>query len=378
MKFVHLSDLHIGKKVNEFSMLQDQEYILQKILDIVKSENPDAVLIAGDIYDKFIPSAEAVTLFDDFLFSLSETGTEIFIISGNHDSAERVAFASRILCKSKVHFSPVYNGVVTPITLKDEFGAVHFYLLPFIKPANVRKCFPDMEIASYNDAVKAAVDAMQVDEKERNVLITHQFVTGAVCCASEEISVGGTDNVDAEAFDSFDYVALGHIHSPQKVGRDTVRYCGTPLKYSFSEVHHKKSVTIAELGEKGNINLRFIPLAPLRDIVEIKGNYEMLISKQYYEKLNTNDYYHITLTDDEEVVYAISKLRTVYPNIMKLDYDNKRTQSAAHVEITEGAENKSPFSLLDELYEMQNGEKMTQEQAEFAKSLIQQIWEENV
>ena len=328
MKLIHLSDLHIGKRVNEFSMIEDQKYILRVILNIIDDEKPDGVLIAGDIYDKSVPSAEAVQLLDDFLCRLAERKLPAYIISGNHDSAERLSFGGRLMDMSGIHLSPVYNGTVVPLSLCDEHGRVNIYMLPFLKPVNVKRFFPDAEIESYTDAVRAAVDSMGIDESERNILVTHQFVTGASRSESEELSVGGSDNVDVSAFDGFDYVALGHIHGPQKMSRETVRYCGTPLKYSFSEANHKKSVTVVELGKKGKIEIRTVPLVPKRDLREIKGKYEEIVLKESYEGTNTDDYMHITLTDEEDIPDVMNRLRVIYPNIMKLDYDNKRTRNS--------------------------------------------------
>ncbi len=255
MKLIHLSDLHIGKSVNGFSMANDQRYILRQILNIIADEQADGVMIAGDVYDKSIPSGEAVTVFDDFLTELCRMNIPVFIISGNHDSAERLSFGGDILAQSGVHISPVIhsdeNGkmqALKKITMSDENGGLNIYLLPFIKPVYIRKYFEDVTINDTNDAVKAVIDALDVDENERNVLIAHQFVTGASTCESEEVSVGGSDNVDSSVFDKFDYVALGHIHTPQKIGRDAVRYCGSPLKYSFSECGRDKTVTVVELG----------------------------------------------------------------------------------------------------------------------------------
>ena len=382
MKFIHLSDLHLGKRVNEFSMLEDQAYILQQILKITEEERPDAVLIAGDIYDKSVPPAEAVQLFDDFLYQLSKGGWQVFLISGNHDSPERLSFGGRLMDRSGIHIAPVYHGHVEPVTLRDGHGKLDLYLLPFLKPAHVRRFFPDREIASYTDAVRAAVEEMKMDTSRRNVLVTHQFVTGASRCDSEELSVGGTDNVDASVFDGFDYVALGHIHGPQNVGDGRLRYCGTPLKYSFSEASHKKSVTVAELGEKEKggekaaLSLRTIPLKPLRDLREIRGTYLELTAKSYYEDMNREDYLHVTLTDEEDVPDAVGKLRIIYPNLMKLDYDNRRTRAgAAPVEGTD-LEQKSPAELFAEFYERQNNGPMSEEQLAFAEGLIEKIWED--
>ena len=377
MKFLYLSDLHIGKRVNEFSMLEDQEYILTKIINIIDDEKPDAVIIAGDVYDKSVPSAEAVQLFDDFLCRLAQRKLQVFVISGNHDSAERMAFGGRLMDISGVHMSPVYNGNVEPISLDDEFGKVNFFMLPFVKPANVRRFFEDAQIESYTDAVRVAVENMNVNSDERNVIVTHQFVTGAEKCESEEISVGGSDNVDASVFDCFDYVALGHIHGPQNIGSERVRYCGTPLKYSFSEAKHKKSVTIVEMGAKGSLEIKTIALEPKRDMREIKGTYAEITLKENYINTNTDDYMHITLTDEEDIPDAIGKLRVVYPNLMKLDYDNKRTRSSAKLDIIKNIEQRSPLDLFSEFYEKQNNQPMTDGQSEFMKSLIESIWEGN-
>lgn len=377
MKLIHLSDLHLGKRVNEFSMLEDQQYILTEILQIIDREKPDGVMIAGDVYDKSVPSAEAVALLDDFLVRLAKRDLQVFLISGNHDSPERMAFGGRLMAQSGVHLAPVYDGKVRPIMLTDEYGPVNLYLLPFLKPAHVRRCFPEREILTYTDALAAAIEAMGVDTAQRNVLVTHQFVTGAARCDSEEISVGGTDNVDVSVFEPFDYVALGHIHGPQQVGRETVRYCGTPLKYSFSEAKHQKSVTVVELGEKGAVSVRTVPLTPMRDLAELQGTYEELTFRGFYDGTSyPRDYVHITLTDEEDIPDAVSKLRIIYPNLMKLDYDNKRTRAGI---VLEGAEDqqRSPLELLEEFYEKQNGQPMGEEQRAFAKSLMERIWEED-
>ncbi len=375
MKLIHLSDLHLGKRVNEYSMLEDQEYILKKILNIIDDENPDGVIIAGDVYDKPVPSAEAVQLFDDFLVSLAKRRLQVFVISGNHDSPERIAFASRIMDAGGIHMSPVYNGVIKPISMQDEYGAVDIYLLPFIKPAHVRR-FCDDEITTYTDAVKYAVSKMNINPANRNVLITHQFVTGASRSESEEISVGGTDNVDASVFESFDYVALGHIHSPQNCGSDKIRYCGTPLKYSFSEAKDKKSLTVVELAEKDDVTYRTVELVPKHDLVELKGTYAELTLKSFYENTDwQEDYTRITLTDEEDVPDAVGKLRAVYHRLMKLDYDNKRTRTNAEIGGAADVESKTPLELFSDFYELQNNQAMTVEQSEYMSRLIENTWE---
>lgn len=375
MKLIHLSDLHLGKRVNEFSMLEDQAYILKKILVIVDEESPDGILIAGDVYDKAIPPTEAVALLDDFLTALHERDIATFLISGNHDSAERVAFGGRWM--TGIHIAPVYDGHVCPVTLTDEYGSVDIHMLPFVKPVHVRACFPEEEITSYTEAVRCAVAHMTLNPAHRHVLMTHQFVTGATRSDSEDISVGGTDNVDSSVFAPFDYVALGHIHAPQHMGRDTVRYCGTPLKYSFSEMRHTKSVTVVELKEKGTVIIRTVPLTPLRELREIRGTYDTLTSRAYYaDTTYQNDYLHMILTDEEDIPDAIGRLRAIYPYIMKLDYDNARTRRNNEIAPVEQRERKSPLMLFSEFYELQNNQPMSEEQCCFVAGLMEEIWEE--
>ncbi|MBQ7896328.1 MAG: exonuclease SbcCD subunit D [Oscillospiraceae bacterium] len=373
MRFIHLSDLHIGKRVNEVSMIEDQEYILKHIVEIIDEEKPDAVLISGDVYDKSVPSAEAVALFDDFLFSLSKRKTQILIISGNHDSTERLAFGNRLFENAGIHISPVYDGELKAVSIEDEYGKVDFWLLPFIKPAHVRRFYPEEQIESYTDAVRTAIDKMNIDSSGRNVLLTHQFVTGASTCESEEISVGGSDNVDASVFEGFDYVALGHIHVAQNIGSNKIRYCGTPLKYSFSEEKHHKSVSIVELDGDGNVTVKLQPLNPLHDMRSIRGSFAQITDKTFYQNTAVDDYIHVILTDEEDVPEAVGKLRVIYPNIMKLSYDNTRTRENRIVEDAQDIQRKSPLELFEELYQQQNNQPMSSQQRDFAKQLIEAI-----
>lgn len=378
MKIIHLADLHIGKRVNEFSMIDDQKYILNQILEIIDKEKPDAVIIAGDVYDKQVPSIEAVELLDSFISDISKRKTTTFIISGNHDSAERLAFGSSLMAMGKIYISPVYNGKISKYTLKDDFGSANFYLLPFVKPSHVKRFFPDEKIESYTDAIKVVVDNLKLDTSEINILIAHQFVTGASRTESEEISVGGLDNVDASVFEDFDYVALGHIHRPQKIGTERIRYCGTPLKYSFSEVNDTKSVSIIEINSKEDFNLRMIPLIPKRDMRKIRGTYEELTTKTSYENTNTDDYIHVTLTDEFNVADAIQKLRVIYKNIMKLEYDNMRTRESRKINLDDMViENKNPLEIFSEFYKLQNNKEMNDEQKEIIKKIMEEVWEEN-
>lgn len=386
MKLLHLSDLHLGKRVKEYSMLEEQDYILKKILSIVDEEAPEAVLIAGDVYDKSTPGTEAVRLFDDFLTRLSRRRFDgrqlyIFIISGNHDSPERLTFGSRLMKGSGVYFSPVYDGTTEPVELSDAYGGVYVYMLPFVKPAHVRAAIreeapEDAEaVRSYTDAIRAAIARMNVDPKARNILMTHQFVTGAARSESEDISVGGADNVDGAVFDAFDYVALGHLHGPQRVGRETVRYCGSPLKYSFSEARQEKSVTVVEMGPKGAVSVRTVPLIPKHDLRELRGTYEELTLKRNYEGTAKDDYLHITLTDEEDIPDAMGKLRVIYPNLMNLDYDNRRTRSNRQLEAAEDVERQSPADLFAEFYEKQNNQPLSEKQEKYVMELMESIWE---
>jgi len=376
MKFFHLSDLHLGKRVNEFSMLEDQRDILQKIVVLAKKNKPDAVLIAGDVYDKSMPIVEAVQLLDRFLVWLNELGITVFIVSGNHDNAERVAFGAELLKNSGVYIVQSYNGKIAPVTLSDENGDINIWMLPYLKPSLVRRHFPDKDVVTYSDAISAALSNANLDISARNVLIAHQFVTGATTSESEEISVGGSENVDGSVFDGFDYVALGHIHRPQQICRETLRYCGTPLKYSFSEASHTKSVTVVDMDGKGEIKITELPLAPLRDMREVRGTYNEIMNRNSYRGTKTEDYIHIVLTDEHDEPDAMAKLRNVYPNLMRLEYDNRRTQAASSLETVASTEKKTPSQLFGELFEMQNGQPMSEDQSKYVTNLFNEIWEE--
>lgn len=373
MKFIHLSDLHIGKRVNEFSMCEDQKYILRQILQIIDDEEPDAVIIAGDVYDKSIPSTEAVELLDSFLYRLSKRRSEVFIISGNHDSPERLSFGSRLIDGSGIHIAPVYSGEIKPFAVK----GVNIYLLPFIKPAHVRCFFEDEKIESYTDAMRVAIEKMGVDKAQCNILVTHQFVTGSDTTDSEDLSVGGSDNVDASVFEPFDYVALGHLHRPQNCGSEKIRYCGTPLKYSFSEANDRKSVTVGELDGEKRLTVRTVDLTPRRDMVKLRGKYNELMLKSFYDGTSyVEDYVHITLTDEDDIPDAVSKLRLAYKNLMKLEYDNTRTRARGQSEaVAADVETKTPLELFDDLFAMQNNEPMNEQERGYMSQLIESVWE---
>ena len=376
MKLLHLSDLHIGKRVNEYSMLKDQKYILSQILDIADEEKPDAVLIAGDVYDKNMPGGDAVLLFDWFLTELSDRKISVLLISGNHDSPERLSFARKLLWESRIHISEVYRGKVEKVTKEDEYGEVCFYLIPYLKPSAVRQYFPEEEITDYESAMAVVLKSLDLDPAKRNVLLVHQFLTGADRSDSEEVSVGGLDDISAGLFDSADYVALGHLHRPQQVLRETVRYAGSPLKYSFSEADHKKSVTLVELKEKGNVIINTKELVPLRDMRKIKGSYLELTQKENYENTDVEDYLSITLTDEEEIPAVLGKLSAIYPNIMQLQYDNKRSRAIGIDHVEREVEQKSPLTLFTEFYTMQNNSLLSEEQKAYLLELMEDIWED--
>lgn len=376
MKLLHLSDLHLGKRVNEFSMLEDQKYILNQILQIVINEQVNTVLIAGDVYDKSVPSAQAVTLFDDFLTRLEALECTVLLIAGNHDSPERLAFGAHLLQKSRVYLSPVFDGRLTCCTLNDEYGPLDVWLMPFLKPSVVRPFYPEDTMESYQDAAAVVLRSNPPHQGRRSILVAHQFVTGAKTGGSEELSVGGAENIDAALFAAYDYVALGHIHSPQRVGRETVRYCGSPLKYSLSEARGTKSVTLITFNQPGEIDIKLCPLTPLHDLRPIRGTYDEVTARTFYEGTATDDYLHITLTDETEVLDAVGKLRSIYPNVMRVDYDNTRTRAGASMPEATVQDEATPMELFCRFFEWQNEKPLTERQRALLEKEIEAVWEE--
>lgn len=377
MRFLHLADLHIGKRVNGFSMIEDQKFVFEQVYNVIENEKIDGIIMAGDIYDKPVPSAEAVKLFDEMLTRLVSINLPIFVISGNHDSAERIGFGSDILSAAKVYMSRVYNGNLQKIELEDDYGKINVYLLPFIKPATVKNIYKEAEIKDYDDALEYVLSQEKIDETKRNVIVSHQFVTGAMRSESEEVSVGGLDNVSVENYEAFDYVALGHIHRAQQMGRESVRYAGTLLKYSFSEEKHNKSMTIVDLKEKGNIEIKEIPVKPLHDLKTIKGKFSKITSEEFYKELKKEDYYRAVLTDEDDILNAIGKLKSIYPNLMSMEYDNTRTRSYSVVDNVETGEAKSPLDYFEEFFEKQNGRKMSEKQRNYLLEILGEAREES-
>lgn len=377
MKFLHLGDLHLGRSLGDFDLIEDQKYILDQILEIIEKENVDGVLIAGDVYDKSIPSEAATNLLDYFLCKLSESGVQTFMISGNHDSDDRLNYGSNLFEANQIYISALYHGTLDKRTVTDEYGEVNVYLLPFVKASQVRHFYPEETIDSYDDAVRVILKHADMDVTQRNVIVAHQFVTGQ----SEDPALGGSEGAGTQSvglvekigydcFDGFDYVALGHIHSPQRVGRDQVRYSGSPLKYSLSEVHNAKSVPVITMGKKGEVTLELIPLKPMRDLRHIKGNLKALLEPKNIT--DVEDFIYVTLTDEEIINDAMGIFQQTYPNTVKIDYDNSRTRAMEQVDISNIAENKSFSELIGDFYRLIYNCEMSGEEMDYMRAAAQE------
>lgn len=400
MKFIHLADLHLGKRVCGYSLLEDQKHILREIRKIIQSEKPTAVFLSGDIYDSAQPSGEAVELLDDFLVEISTTGTDVFLLRGNHDSAERIAYGGRLMKAARVYPSPIYDGKFTPITYRDEWGDLDVWMLPYVRPYDVRATLDSeeaqKEINDYPSAIQKAISQMEVKTDRRNVLLAHLFVTGASRSDSEE-NVGGLDNVDVSVFQKFDYTALGHIHGPQNSFVDSeknvrVRYCGTPLKYSRSEVKHKKTLTVIDIKQKekeklATIEMREIPLIPLREMREVRGTFQELYSEKISKALassnqdfgeeNFDDYVYVTLLDENDVPDAAQKLRTIYNNLMEVSYENSRTKQTFIENDEKRIKERSPLQIFEDFFLEMNGREIFEEEKKIVQEMIEKIWGEN-
>lgn len=374
MRTAHLADLHLGKTVNGFSMIDEQKHILDEILDIFKQEQIEAVMIAGDVFDRPIPSVEAIRLFNDFLNALVNEHCEVFIIAGNHDSGDRLSFGAELFENMHIHIAGNYEGVIPSYAMKDPYGTIVFHLLPFIRPINVNRYIDEQDdkAADYTQAVQKALANDTVDPSVRNVILSHQFVTGVEVDenGSEELIVGGLDQVSGSVYDAYDYVCLGHIHHPQHVMRDTMVYSGTPLKYSFSEASQTKHVVIIDFHEKGNMIITAVPLHPLHEMREVQGTYDEVIHLPKSE-----DYMHVTLTDENDVPDAIRDLRQIFPNIMKLDYNNRRTQNASHIEVQQETITRSPLEIFSTFFTERTHSELQDEQIKLLEELIPQVWE---
>ena len=351
MRFLHISDLHLGKQMNDWPLLGDQEAVLQQIVSISETEKADAVLIAGDVYQRSSPQAEAMALFDSFVSQLVDAGKKVFIISGNHDSALRISYFASLVRSSGVYVTEAFDGRMQSVTLQDKDGDIVIWMLPFLRPSQVKRKLPEEKISTYQDAVEAVLRQTPVDPKKRNILMCHQFITGCETSDSEELAVGGLDNIDASVFDAFDYVALGHIHKPQKVTRETLRYAGSPLKYSFSEVNHRKSVTVVDIREKGDIGLHTVPLYPIHDVRLIEGCVDDILRMPYSE-----DYVWITIHDELPPPDARVMLSANFPNTMKFSIVNSKTKYDIDVKAAGSVEDKSVTELFSDFYRLQNND----------------------
>ncbi|MCL2187236.1 MAG: exonuclease SbcCD subunit D [Defluviitaleaceae bacterium] len=382
MKILHLSDLHIGKSVNGFSMIAEQKHAFAQVVEHIKTECPDAVVIAGDVYDRAVPSVESVRLFDDFLTDLAKTDVAVLLVSGNHDSPERLGYAGRLLTEKRLHLCGMFGGFLHKVVLNDEHGVVNFWLLPFIKPSSLRGLYEEREVESYDGAISAVIESANIDYSERNILIAHQFFTKfgvtPIRSESEFNPVGGLGAVSAELVERFDYVALGHLHGGQSVGSEHIRYCGSPIKYSFSEWRHEKSATLIKLKEKGSLSISTLPFTPIHDMREIKGEIEKLLSDEISSLADKEDYLRVVLTDEEEIIDPMGKLRSVYPNVMSIGFENSRTNidiSSINADI-EAIETLSQYDLFNEFFLEVQGSVMSEEQIVIVRELLERTGEE--
>ncbi len=381
MKLLHVGDLHLGKTLNDFDLIDDQRYLLQQILDLLEERQIRHLLLAGDIYDKAVPSEGAVHLFDWFIRELANRRIQTYIISGNHDSDERLEFGSSLFEESGIHIAGTFLGTMKHYRAEDEYGPVNLYLLPFIKRSQAAAFYPDEKMDNYDDALRVVIEQAEVNTKERNVILAHQFVAGRSrdpeLAGSENVgvrTVGTIEKISADRFDAFDYAALGHIHSPQRVGRDTVRYAGSLMKYSVSEADRSKSVVLVTLGEKGQAETELLPLRPKRDLRHIKGTLRSLIA--HAEK--TEDFIYATLLDEDTVDNALEILRSTYPNVIKLDYDNARTRQAAQPEESQQTTAKSFQKMIRDFYEEIYGVEMSEEEMRIMRDAAGEagVWNE--
>ena len=377
MKIAHISDLHLGKTLHNFSLIEDQEYILNQIVQKIIENKVEVLLVAGDIYDKNVAPEAGIKLFRKFLNDLVNINIKVMVISGNHDSAERLTFGGEFMTDKGIFFSKVYDGNIEPIVLKDENGSVNFYLLPFIKPSIVQHYFPDEKIESYEDAVSCAVKQMELNSSERNIIVAHQNILSAERCESEENVIGGLDAVSDQIFKDFDYVALGHIHKQQEIGKSKVMFSGTPLKYSVSELDHNKVMPVITLGKKSEKDIELVPLVPKRELRQIKATFDEIMKNSKNDPYNAEDFIDVILTDENDVLDAISTLRSVYPNILKITYDNKATKAAESVEKFDAVDEKKPLDVFEAFYKARRGTDMDDMQKEYIQSLIENIWGEN-
>ena len=377
MKLMHIGDLHLGKSLGDFDLTEDQEYMLNQLLEMVETHEIDAVLIAGDVYDKAIPSEAATRMLDYFLSNLAKRNVYVYMVSGNHDSDERLNYGSNLFETNHIFISTKYDGNLYKQTLKVGNDEADIYLLPFVKASQVRHFLPDAKIESYEDAVRVILNKADIDESKNNVLVAHQFVMGKSedpkLSGSESLgtqSVGTVEKIGYNCFDLFDYVALGHIHSPQQVGRKEVRYSGSPLKYSLSEANNEKSVSLITIGGKGEVEIELLPIKPLRNMRHLKGKMKDLLDRTTIT--DQEDYIYATLTDEEIISEAMGIFQQVYPNTVKIDYDNSHTREIEQVDISQIAENRSFAELIRDFYRQMYSCEISEEEMDVMRTVARE------
>ncbi|MGN0740529.1 MAG: exonuclease SbcCD subunit D [Treponema sp.] len=374
MRIAHISDLHLGKTLHGFSLTDDQSFILQQIVKILIENKIEVLLVAGDVFDKNVASIEALRLMRKFLNELVSAKIKVLVISGNHDSPERLTFGAEFMSDKGLYFSKDYDGKIEPLVFTDEFGPVNFYLLPFIKPSSVKQFFPEEQIENFDDALKVAVSNLKINSSERNIIVAHQNIMNAEHCDSEESIIGGLDAVSADVFCEFDYAALGHIHKMQKVKANVV-YSGTPLKYSVSELTQDKVVPIIELNAKGKTVIDFVQLKPKRDIRQIRGTFDQIVKMSGGDTNNSEDFIDIILTDKNEVIDALYNLRSIYPNILQINYDNSFTNNDSKIDDIKETKIDRPLEMFEEFYKTRSGSELDDAQKEYMSALVNSIWE---
>ncbi len=378
MRFIHLADLHLGRSLAEFSLFELQKEFLTKIINDIAEKNIDAVVIAGDVYDRSMPSLHAVQLLNGFLSTLAAMKVPVLMISGNHDSAERLSFLSDVLGISGIHIAGEYTVGTAPVSLEDEHGKVNFYLLPFFRPGVIRSQVEGARIETYDDAVRVAVEHMNVNNDERNVLLAHHFVCAGgsmpMQSDSEMPFIGGLELVDAANFDAFDYVALGHLHQPQKVGRAAVRYAGSPIKYSLSEAHSPKSYVIVELGEKGDVKIEQVPIRLSVDLRSLRGTLKEIMSLPASDA--DGDFIAVQLTDIEPVYDAMQTLRTRYPRVISVRRERDMVASSVRGMNIDAVRELDPLTLFEKFYESRTKSELTENEKNDIIQALNEIREE--
>lgn len=381
MRILHTSDWHIGKKINDFNMIDDQRYVLDQICEIIKQEKIDVVIIAGDLYDKPIVDTHAIKLLNEVLVKIvNECGAKVILIAGNHDSADRISFGKEFLIDSGIYIEGKFDGNINKISLNDEFGDVNFYPISYFDEVHIKHLFNDVSIKNSNDALIKIMKTLDVDYSKRNIFIAHGYFSnkdGDKMIESDSerrLSIGGQDVMDASILKEFDYVALGHLHANQKVIVDHIRYSGSIIKYSFSEMNHKKSVTIVDLGGKGDIKINQIGLKLKHNMKEIEGYIDTLISEEFYKDYDLEDYFRIILHDSIGISDPAAKIKKVYKNFMEIRFKDNNFNDGNQEEISNlDITIKSPFELFEIFYKSMTDKELNCDQKDILKDVIEKV-----